>query len=142
MTAKEFLKQYEEAERIAKRMKIEYDQELLQIDSIKSPMDTDGTPHGSGVSKIVEQRAIRLSDKALRYKVAQLEALKKRQQVFNAICTVPDIEGQILYERYINLKKWEDVADSVHMSIRHVHNLHGKALEKIKDCIELHFLKC
>lgn len=133
MTAKEFLRQYGEAERVAKRLKTEYIQELEQIDAIKSPMNTDGMPHGTGISRIVEQRAVRLSEKAERYKDAQIEAMRKRQEVFDVIWNVPDLKGQILYERYINLRTWEDVADTVHVSLRHVHRLHGEVLLELAE---------
>lgn len=136
MTVKEFLRQYGEAERVAERLKTEYYEEIERVDSIKSPMDKDGTPHGSGISRTVEQRAIRLAEKAERYKEAELDALHKRQQVFDVIWNVPGVKGQILYERYINLKSWEDVADSVHYSFQHVHRLHGEVLIELQDVIK------
>ena len=39
----------------------------------------------------------------------------------------------VLYERYINFKKWEDIAVDNNYSIRAVYNLHGKALREIKS---------
>lgn len=130
-TAKEYLKQYGEAEKIAARIKAEYDKELEMIDSIKSPMDTDGMPHGTGVSRIVEQRAVRLAEKAEAYKVAAIDALKIRQDVFDVILKVDGVQGQILYERYINLKKWDQIADELHYTVRWVQYLHGEALKFI-----------
>lgn len=130
-TAKEFLKQYGEAEKIAHRVKTEYDKELEMIDSIKSPMDTDGMPHATGVSRIVEQRAVRLAEKAEAYKDAAIYALKVRQDVFDVILEVDGIKGQILYERYINLKKWDEIAEELHYTVRWVQYLHGEALKFI-----------
>lgn len=136
MTVKEYLKQYEDAERIARRLKREYEDELNYIDSIKSPMDTDGMPHGSGISNRTEQSALRLLETAERYKNAEVEALKKRQQVFKLIWNVPGLKGDILYERYINLKRWDDIADLLHVSRRHVTRLHGDVLIELKDVLE------
>lgn len=138
MTIKEYLRQYEEAERIARRMKSEYDAALLKIDSIKSPMDTDGTPHGSAISRRTEEAAIQLAEAAERYKNAEIEAIKKRGQVFNLIWNVPGIKGDILYERYINLRRWDEIADIIHYSLRQVHNLHGQVLQELNNCISLH----
>ena len=138
MTIKEYLRQYEEAERIARRMKSEYDAALLKIDTIKSPMDTDGLPHGSTISKRTEEAAIQLAEAAERYKNAEIEAIKKRGQVFNLIWNVPGIKGDILYERYINLKRWDEIADIIHYSLRQVHNLHGQVLQELNNCISLH----
>ena len=40
----------------------------------------------------------------------------------------------IMYERYVNLKRWEDIAADNCYSWRAVHKIHQKALE----CIEVH----
>lgn len=140
MRVKEYLRQYGEAEKIARRLKTEYDAQLLMIDAIKSPCNTDGTPHGSGISNRTEQDAISLAEAAERCKEAELEALKKRQQVFNLIWNVPGLKGEILYERYINLKRWDDVADTVHVSLRHATRLHGEALQDLSMSLNVHIL--
>ena len=129
MTAKEFLRQYEDANRRALRCKSEYETELEKIDAIGSTLSNDaGMPHGSGVSRRTEDKAIRLADKAAKWREAELDAIEKRQAVFEVIYDVDGIEGEILYQRYINLKKWEEVCVAVHMSWRQTHRLHYKAL--------------
>ena len=140
MTVKEYLRQYEAAERIARRLKTEYDEQVLMIDNIKSPSNTDGMPHGSGISNRTEQSALRLLETAERYKNAEAEALKKRQQVFSLIWNVPGLKGDILYERYINLKSWDQVADTVHVSLRHATRLHGEALQDLNMSLNVHIL--
>lgn len=140
MTVKEYLRQYEVAERIARRLKTEYDMQMQKIDAIKSPMNTDGMPHGSGISNRTEQSALRLLETAERYKNAEVEALKKRQQVFSLIWNVPGLKGDILYERYINLKSWDQVADTVHVSLRHATRLHGEALQDLNMSLNVHLL--
>lgn len=138
MTAKEYLKQYEEAARLARRLKTEYDKEVELIDSISSPLGGDGTPHGGGISKATENKAIKLADKALELKDAELEAIRIRQKVFDVISTVPGEKGDVLYERYINLKSWDEVADSVGYSKRHARNLHDEALDIVQHFLLLH----
>lgn len=140
MTVKEYLRQYEAAERIARRLKTEYDEQVLMIDNIKSPSNTDGMPHGSGISNRTEQSALRLLETAEQYKNAEIEALKKRQQVFELIWNVPGLKGDILYERYINLKSWDQVADTVHVSLRHATRLHGEALQDLNMSLNVHIL--
>lgn len=138
MTAKEFLEQYREANRIARRLRAEYEKELLQIDAIKSVSDIDGMPHGNGIQKSVEDKAIRLADKAAVWKMAELDALRIRQEVFDQIYDIPGVEGDILYERYVNLLKWSDITGIVHLSWESVRKHHIKALaivdDKIKSC--------
>lgn len=138
MTAKEFLQQYGEAVRIAERIKTEYDQERDLIDSVRSALGGDGVPHGGGISKATENKAIKLADKALELKDAELEAIRIRQKVFDVIKTVPGEKGDVLYERYINLKSWDEVADSVGYSKRHARNLHDEALDIVQHFLLLH----
>lgn len=138
MTAKEYLQQYGEAVRQAERLQIEYDRERDLIDSIRSALGGDGTPHGGGISKATENKAIKLADKALELKDAELEAIRIRQKVFDVIRTVPGEKGDVLYERYINLKSWDEVANSVGYSKRHARNLHDEALEVVNHFLLLH----
>lgn len=138
MTAKEFLQQYGEAVRIAEMIKTEYDQEQDLIDSVRSALGGNGVPHGGGISKATENKAIKLADKALELKDAELEAISIRQKVFDVIRTVPGEKGDVLYERYINLKSWDEVADSVGYSKRHARNLHDEAIDIVQHFLLLH----
>ena len=93
-------------------------------------------PHGSGISKRVEDQAIRLADKAAQWKMAQLDALHLAQEVFETISKIPDIDGDILYERYINLHKWEDICVLLHISWYSVHDHHRRALRMVDELIK------
>lgn len=136
MTAKEYLKQYEQATRRAERLRREYERECELIDSVRSTLGGDGMPHGSGISKRVEDQAIRLADKAAQWKIAELDAIHLRQEVFETIDSVPDIDGDILFERYINLLKWETICVTVHLSWYSVHEHHKRALRIVQDLID------
>ena len=133
MTAKEYLKQYEWAVKRAQRYEEEYQNEALLIDAVKSLSDNDGMPHGSGISKPTEEKAIRLADKKLRLIEAKLEAIAIRQEIFDTIDRVDGIEGDVLYERYIKLHKWEDICVLLHYSWYGVHNAHRRALKIVED---------
>lgn len=136
MTAKEYLKQYEELYKRAQRYKAEYVNELDQIDAIGSTLSNDaGIPHGTGISKRTEDIAIRLADKALEYQNVALQAIEKRQEVFETIADIKGSEGEILYERYINLHKWEEVCVLVHLSWKQTHRIHARALEAVSNLI-------
>lgn len=137
MTAKEFLRQYEVLNNKALRCKTEYETELEKIDAIGSTLSNDaGMPHGTGISRKTEDRAIRLADKAIRWKEAELDAIEKRQEVFEVINRVPGIEGDLLYERYINLKSWEQVAEAIDRSDKWCRTrLHSNALQIVKKII-------
>lgn len=135
MTAKEYLKQYEYAQKKANRFREEYETELLKVDAVRSLSDNDGMPHGSGISKPTENKAIRLADKALRWKQAELDAIEIRQEVFETIADIPDIEGDVLYQRYINLHKWEEICVLLNYSWHGIHGVHRRALTIVDDII-------
>lgn len=135
MTAKEYLRRYEEAKRQERRMRTEYEKELELIDSVRSTLGGDGMPHGSGVSKRVEDMAIRLSDKAAQWKMAELDAIRVRQEVYETISEVPGIEGEVLFERYVNLRKWEEICVELHYSWHGIHAAHRRALKIVDDLI-------
>lgn len=126
MTAKEFLRQYEYADRKVKRLKAEYEREHELIGNIN--INIDGMPHGFGISRKVENEALKLAEKAARWKEAELEAIRIRQEVFEKIYDIPGIEGEVLIERYINLHKWEEICVLVHYSWQGVHKVHKRAL--------------
>ena len=133
MTAKEFLRQYEYAVKRIHRLEEEYEAETLLIDAVRSVSDNDGMPHGSGISKPTEEKAVRLADKKLRLVQARLDAIEIRQELFDVINEIDGIEGDVLYERYINLRKWEEICILVHYSWQGVHLVHRRALALIED---------
>ena len=141
MTGREFLEQYRHKEILLSRVREEYRKELDTIDSIRSALDNSGVPSGH-VSKTVEVRAMRLAEKAHRLKEAEIEALATRQKVYDVITSVEGIKGQILYERYINFKKWEDVAEAVCYEERQTRRLHDEAVRIVDELMSKHVRQC
>lgn len=57
------------------------------------------------------------------------ELVDMKQEAFTMINRIPDLDQQnILIGRYIQLKKWEDIAFELNFSIQWVYELHGKGL--------------
>ena len=133
MTAKEYLRQYEYADRRVRRLEAEYHDELLMVDAIRSASDNDGMPHGTGISKPTEDKALRIADKHLRLIEARTEAIEKRQAVFDLINGIDGIEGDLLFERYIKLRKWEEICILLHYSWQGVHKVHRRALAIVES---------
>ena len=133
MTAKEYLKQYQYAVDRVRRYEEEYENESLLIDAIRSASDNDGMPRGSGISKPTEDKAIRLADRALRLTEARLEAIQIRQEVFDLIDSIDGIEGDVLYQRYVNLHKWEEICVLLHYSWQGIHLIHRRALAIVES---------
>ena len=135
MTAKEYLRQYAYAQRRADIFREEYEAETLKVDAIRSLSDNDGMPHGTNISKPTEDKAIRLADKAKKWRDAELDALEVRQMVFDTISIVPDIEGKVLYERYIQMRKWEEICVRLNYSWKGIHLVHRRALNIVESII-------
>ena len=133
MTAKEFLRQYEYADRKVRRLETEYHDELIMVDAIRSASDNDGMPHGSGISKPTEEKALRIADTHLRLISAREEAVAKRKEVFDLINSIDGIEGDLLFERYIKLRKWEEICILLHYSWQGVHKVHRRALAIVES---------
>lgn len=136
MTAKEYLQQYGDAEEIAQRLKTQYDKEAEFLDSIRSPLGGDGQPRGRSGTNPIEAKAIKLAEKLTEYQEAEFEAIRIKHRILKTVNKVPGPVGAVLYERYINLRSWRKVAETLHYSERHCYNLHDSGLEIVKELIK------
>ena len=132
MNAKQFLRQYENAVDAAERLRLHYHEELEKIDAIGSTLSGDGLPHGSGISRKTEDKAIKLAEAQTKWKEAEIDALILKDKVFSVIWDIPGIEGKVLFERYINLLTWEQIAEKLDYSYSGIFYAHGRALEIVR----------
>lgn len=141
MNANQYLKQYEYAVKRAARYRDEYERESLLIDAVRSLSDNDGMPHGSGISKPTEVKAVRLADKKLRLIDAKLEAIRLRQEIFDTVMSLDGLEADVLVERYLNLDEyghlqtWESVCDRVHYSWPTVRTAWHRGLNMVDEIL-------
>ena len=137
MTPKEYLQQYRHAADRA-RAALEHLEELESNATRVTPLyGGDGCgQHQSGdekmcnaVDKIIEAKN-RVSD--------ELETLEATdREIIGTIDKITDgTLHTLLYERYINGKTWEQIAVQMNYTYRRVTQLHGKALNAIKDFLE------
>ena len=135
MTAREYLQQYREASRVIDRIRSEYEEQMEQVDNIRSALGGDGLPRSGEVSKKVEADAIRLADKAQELVQAEVAALEKRQDIMLTINKVEGPAADILRERYVYMNLWETVAGNVGYSIRQTFELHRRGLEAVEKIL-------
>lgn len=133
MTAKEYLRQYEYAVKRIQRLEEEYAAERLLIDAVRSVSDNDGMPHGSGISKPTEDKAIRLADKAMRLVDARRDAIALKQELFDFVNSIDGEEGELLFRRYIQLELWRDIAVDMGYTERAVYKIHERALRVVEQ---------
>ena len=67
---------------------------------------------------------------------SSLDAIEKRQEVFGVIWDIDGPEGSVLYERYINLRHWEDICVLIHYSWVQTHEYHKRGLRIVQSRIE------
>ena len=113
----------------------EYLKQTEQVDSIRSALGGDGLPRSGDISKKVEAQAIRLAEKAEELLQAEADALAIRQRVYRTVQKVPGDPGDVLRERYVNLRKWEDIAEILGYTVRNCRYLHDKGLEIVEEMI-------
>ncbi len=64
--------------------------------------------------------------------IERLAALKK--DIALLVEGLPELElRRVLELRYLNCKKWEEIADDMSYNFRHVHRLHARALARLEE---------
>lgn len=130
MKAIEYLEQYEYALYAANRARKSYELEMERIDAIGSTLSGEpGMPHGTGVSKKTEDKAVKLADKAGEWLDAEERAQIIMEEVSNFINRIPGIEGVALYQRYIQLLGWREIADNLVYSESGIFKVRERALK-------------
>ena len=89
--------------------------------------------HGNSV----EDRLVTYADYCRRIDEHKIELLKILKEIMEAIMKVedPTLRNLLIY-RYLDFETWESIAVMMNYSYVHVvHNLHPKAMEKIKELI-------
>lgn len=94
----------------------------------------DGMPRSGAFagSSVVENIAIKHADLLETYQQKETELLDAMQKIEQAIELLDPTERTIIRLYYVEGLKWEEVAVELCYSWRHVHRIHGVALEKLK----------
>lgn len=129
MKAIEYLEQYEYAIYAANRARANYELENERIDAIGSTLSNDpGMPHGTGISRKTENKAIRLADKAKKWLDAEEQAQIKLEEITDFINGIPGVEGMVLYQRYVQLLGWREIAENLVYSESGIFKVRDRAL--------------
>lgn len=128
MTPKEYLQQYREAVR-------RKDAIITHIAELRATCEQLRTEDGRRVS--LEKAVAALVDAQERTASEVARLAKLEAEITATIDNVQDPYRTLLYERYINGKTWEQIAVDMHYSYRGVTKMHGRALQALKECIEV-----
>ena len=61
--------------------------------------------------------------------------LEKKETVYKKLQVLDGLEKDIMQLRYIGGLSWDEIADKINVSSRHVYRIHDKAVEKLKHVI-------
>ena len=137
MTIKEYLMQYQRLTWEIERL----DRDIKAIEDSIDDMSTnyDGLPRSSKISKRPEEIAVRLTTAKNKRLKRKQRAIRFRQQISDNISKIDNaMLSQLLYDRYIELMTWEEVAEDIEMSERWTRTeLHSRALKALAKIVPL-----
>lgn len=131
MTTKQYLSQYKRMMDECRCLDVEIEELWTQLTS--STSNNDGMPKGSVQDRQTKLHAI-MSDKLKVKREKKKEAEDLMAEILEVIDQVTEpTYRQLLFERYIQDKKWEDIATDLLYVEEYVRGeLHGKALNEVR----------
>lgn len=104
-----------------------------------SGLSYDKVPSVSNGDSKVEKLAMRRLELLEKYEKKRDELLRMRYQVTDMILTLKgQYQQEILFKRYVELKRWKRVAREMALSERMVFNVHREALQSISEELVKH----
>lgn len=134
MTAREYLETYGNVQEYAEKLREKYEELKARYDSAAGGLLIG--EREKDINKPTERKVERVQTALAQWRKAALNALEIRQEIFLSIIKVEDAGGDILIERYIHLKKWEDVCEAVNLSWPAVRHKHRKALDELQLIVD------
>lgn len=130
MTAKQYLSRADGLRRRIAAKELHLEELHTQAEHITA--DLTGMPRGSGTSSPVERVAVQIADLSQEIEYDWLDLIAYQEEIRKTIELLPDpVMVQVLSYRYLSYKRWQDIADLMHYSVRHTTRIHGYALKAI-----------
>ena len=136
MTAREFLEEPGRLYNRARRLEERYNELFERATSPRCALNLgDGLGvQSSGSGNAREKLLVELADAKRKYIEAELDYIECRQNIFEVLVNIDGLAGDVMIERYIKLKTWEDVckAERVNLSWAGVHRIHRDGLKLVE----------
>lgn len=135
MTTKEYLSQ-------AYRLDDEINTKLESLERLKSIAEkmtsvNSGMPHGSSDPHSKEDVLIKIADMDAEITADIDRLVDLKREITRKINSVDDQTQRIvLYKRYINHERWEQIACDTNYDMRQVTRIHGRALQSVGKKME------
>lgn len=109
-------------------------QAKLGVQGIRYDKDGGFSPSPDDKMSRYVYRLIELKEK---YEEEGNKLLDKREEIIANISKVEDFRlRQVLYLRYVSLKKWEEISERLGYEERYIYKLHGYALEELRRTLK------
>lgn len=131
MTAKEELLQYKYAREKVEETLEEYQKYKTRAEKMTSIISD--MPRGTSNSDKVADNAIKMADLSVEYEKRWLEAENKKLEIEKNIDLVEEPYRTILYMKYVQEKKLEEIAYKLNANYTYICEQHGIALKKYEE---------
>lgn len=126
--AKEYFAQIRKTDRLIHRLDSTIATLRSSLTSTGSQLKQDKV-QTSGPKNTLEETITKIIDLEAKINARIDELVSMKQEAFTMINRIPDLDQQnVLIARYIDGKKWLDIAFDLNFSISQVYKIHGKAL--------------
>ena len=131
MTAKEELLQYKYAREKVDETLEEYQKYKDRAEKMTSIISN--MPRGTSSSDKVADNAVKMADLSAEYEKRWLEAENKKLEIEKNIDLVEEPYRTILYMKYVQEKKLEEIAYKLNANYTYICEQHGIALKKYEE---------
>lgn len=136
MTAKEYLNQ---AKTLDQRINVKLDRVSrlrAMTQKITASLDGEQVSRTRNVTSL-EDAIIRLMEEEESLNAAIDRLVDLKREVNGVLKQIDDTDCQLLLElRYLCYRSWEEIAEVMHMHIRTVYKVHGRALLKVEAILQ------
>lgn len=130
--AKEILNQYRFKAKKAKQMEDEYDKFMTRATKVTASFDATSS-HSNKISDKVGDNATKLVEIREKWRTLWVDAERERLTIVDRINKLEEPYSTILMLRYVQEKKFEQIAFEMNYSYDWITHLHGEALDKFKN---------
>lgn len=136
MTAKEYLSQIRKSDNQINNKLAEISRLREMAMSITSTLKEDVVQTSSNGDKLADTIA-KIVDLENEINADVDKLVDTKKEIMSIIDTLEEPFCDLLYKRYLHYMTWEEIAVAMHYTYQWVCELHGRALLKVKELIEV-----
>ena len=139
LTTKEYLSQIRDLEVRIKNKKRDLEQLKEMAISLGGFDYKERVQTSKETGDIIGESIVKVVDLESEISKDIIKLMELKQKISNTIDKVGKTECyEVLYQRYVLCKKFEEIAIDMKYDIRQIHRFHGEGLKEIENVIECH----